>query len=71
MADSFAQGPGANLLEAPMREEKDGIVCEKDGEEMKEVSTTEIPNPAGSFSHKAYSCPKCSAIKMIPRKLAA
>jgi hypothetical protein len=47
-------------------EPQDAIVCYKDGEEMQEVSATEIPVPAGPPSMKFYSCPRCGAVKMIP-----
>jgi hypothetical protein len=48
--------------------QQDDIVCDKDGEQMQEISATDISAPAGP-PMKTYSCPKCGRIKMIPRNL--
>jgi hypothetical protein len=50
-----------------METEKEvAIICDKDGTQMQEITTTEISIPSAPPPMRTYSCPKCGAIKMVP-----
>ena len=42
------------------------VVCDKCGEQMQELTATEISGSAEPPEVKAYTCSKCGAAKMIP-----